>query len=173
MIGNDARVGLAVALLAVLTSTALEGCSSELDLAYAPDNCTRVPPETGHLIAKVTINPQNTAVKVTVFVGDWENNAVAAEDSARADRVAFELSADAYYSVLARYVVGPDTVLVLDGAKLEVKREEFRDATCFSVPDTEVDVRLSASNAHRGDAKSTVASREPDPDAVGGPGSGR
>jgi hypothetical protein len=175
----NAQPGFVGSLLVALASAPI-GCTSDLnapsDLPYAPDNCSRDAPATGRLIALVTINPENPAVKVTVFVGDWQygsdHNVVAAEDSARTDRIVFELPSDYYYSAVARYIAGADTVLHLDGAKLEVKSEEFRDATCYTVPDVDVNVRLVKSNARSG-AEPAVVSREPDPDAVGGPGGSR
>jgi len=166
MTKDDARAGLVLAFLAALVSASFGGCETgNPELPYAPDNCSREAPDTGFLIAQVTINAQNPAVKVTVFVGDWEDGVVALEDSARDGRIAFQLPSDESYSVLARYLVGRDTVLALDGAKLVVKSEEFRDATCFSVPDVDVNVRLALSSRTQA---ALVASRGKEEEKAGG-----
>jgi hypothetical protein len=47
----------------------------------------------------------------------------------------FEVPVDTYYAVIARYTVGVDTILVLNGGRLEVSSETYRDATCYAEPE--------------------------------------
>lgn len=115
-------------------------CSSEEE--YAPSDCARSKPPTGYLKVKLTVNNENRVVPITVFLGDFEEDQVVARDSLDVAIGLFELPVDEYYSVAARYVVGGDTTLALDGDRIETSSTEYVDAECWSVQDGEVDVRL-------------------------------
>jgi len=130
------RTGLLIVLLAGLS------CTDKDELDYAPANCRRTKPETGSMIAEVSLNQQNPWVPLKVYLGDVEENRIVLEDTLRTHAKEYLLGVDEYYSVTVRYLRGADTVLVMDGGNLNAKEEEFRDATCWWVEDLKLDLRL-------------------------------
>ena len=130
------RVSLLLALLAGLS------CTDKEELDYAPPNCRHSKPETGSMIAEVSLNPQNPWVPLKIYLGDVDENHLVLEDTLRTHAKEYLLGVDEYYSVTVRYLHGEDTVLVMDGGDLDAKEEEFRDATCWWVKDLKLDLRL-------------------------------
>jgi hypothetical protein len=118
------------------------GCDQNGDLGYAPDDCHYVKPETGHLIVQCTIATAHPRVPLTIYGGTMESGAVVLRDTLDMTEADYEVRVGPQYTVVARYVVPPDTVLVIDAARLEVDSHEYEDATCYYVETKGIDVRL-------------------------------
>ena len=65
-----------------------------------------------------------------------------ATESFTSEMGSIDLEVNNTYSATASYQRGPDTILVLDESQINTSSEEFRDATCWSVSDGSVDLRL-------------------------------
>jgi hypothetical protein len=120
----------------------LAACSEESDLPFAPIDCARSRPDDGYLNAEVTIDAQNPTVIVSVFRGDIELDRLVRQDTVSLRTFSYELPVDQTYAVTARYLVGADTVLVIDADDISVTSEEFQDADCYTLENGNVDLRL-------------------------------
>lgn len=120
----------------------LVGCEDNSDLPFAPSNCITQKPALGSLNLRVTINAENKMVTVTVYRGDYDAGIVVTTESFTSETGSIDLEADITYSATASYQRGPDTILVLDEGEIYTSSEEFQDATCWSVNDGSVDLRL-------------------------------
>jgi hypothetical protein len=118
------------------------GCDQDSDLGYAPDDCHYVKPQTGHLLVQCTIATAHPRVPLTIYGGTMESGVVVLRDTLDVTEAEYELRVGPQYTVVARYVVPPDTVLVVDAARLEVDSHDYEDATCYFVETKEIDVRL-------------------------------
>ena len=127
---------------AFLGGMLLCGCSEDDEDGPAPANCLREPPVYGTLKVSVTIDGRYPSVPVLIYEDNWEQGHEVLCDTLVAEREAYLLRADRYYSVLALYIQNGDTLGVLDGDKIEIESTEYTDATCYDVEDGDVDVRL-------------------------------
>ena len=139
--------GLTAALILVLVFMApilipLGGCDEENDLPSAPMDCIEQKPVFGTLHLQITINAENPTVTVTVYRGNYDDGIVVATEPFTSETGSIDLEVDDTYSATARYKRGEDTILVLDEGYISTSSEEFRDATCWSVHDGYVDLRL-------------------------------
>jgi len=128
--------GIVLALL-------VASCDDDDNLGYAPEDCHRVKPDTGYLLVKCTISTAHPHVPITLYRGSMELGTVVLRDTLDATETDYEMPVvGSSYTVVARYHVPPDTVLVIDAARLEVESHEYEDATCYYVKTQEIDVRL-------------------------------
>jgi hypothetical protein len=129
--------------LALLLALALCGaCSEDEDLDYAPADCLQARPEFGYLDVEVTIDAEHDSVPIVIYRGEFEDDVVVEEYVMTAVHRKFELAEDEDYAVTAHYIVGPDTIMVLDGDRISTDEIEYRDAYCWEVNDGDVDLRL-------------------------------
>lgn len=127
----------------LLAGAALAACSSvDDDLPFAPDNCDPVKPSFGIVIVTVLRNSAHSTVPIIVYEGNYEDGLVVLRDTVDVVETGYELPVDTYYSVIARYTVGVDTILVLNGGRLRVESETYRDAICYGLPTLDLDLRL-------------------------------
>jgi len=120
----------------------LVGCEDKSDLPLAPSDCEEQKPAFGTLNLRITINAENPSVTVTVYRGDYDAGIVVTTETFTSETGSIDLQVDNTYSATASYQRGPDTILVLDESQINTSSEEFRDATCWSVSDGSVDLRL-------------------------------
>ena len=129
--------------LALLLALALCGaCSEDEDLDYAPSDCLQVRPEFGYLDVEVTIDAEHDSVPIVIYLGEFEDDVVVEEFVMISAHHKFELAADEDYAVTARYIVGTNTIVALDGDRISADHVEYRDAYCWEVSDGDVDLRL-------------------------------
>ena len=140
----SARAGFRTGLLVVLVVMAAFGCSSdgEGDLPFAPVDCLKTKPANGHLNVTITLNAQNAKVPVTVYKGPIEDGMVVKSDSVSVAQFSYELPADRSYAVIARYLVGQDTILAIGSDDITTNEKEYEDGFCWEVTDGNVDARL-------------------------------
>lgn len=130
--------GLAFLVLTLLWA----GCDNDEGKGYAPDDCQRVKPSTGYLVVQCTINSAHPSVPIQMYRGDYDEGTVVLRDTLVAPETEFEMPVGTRYAVMARYLSGADTVLVLDTAELGVSSDDYEDATCYYVKTKRIDVRL-------------------------------
>jgi hypothetical protein len=136
--------GLLRAGLLFLLALPPAGCSDEgdEDLPYAPLGCERTEPDLGHLNIRLTLNRENPRVPITVYRGDVDAGEIVESDTVSVDRFSYELATRERYSVTALYIAGADTILVIDEARIGIDSKDYRDGTCYTSDDGEIDVRL-------------------------------
>jgi hypothetical protein len=130
---------------ALIGALMLIGCSSDEDeeLPYPPVDCLSSKPQNGYVNIDITINAQNPSVPVDVYEGPIEAGQLVQRDTVSVRQFSYQLPVDRSYSVTARYLVGPDTVLAIDAGKIETEEKEYRNSVyCWEVDDADVDVRL-------------------------------
>jgi len=120
----------------------LAGCNDDEGKGYAPADCQRVKPGTGYLIVQCTVNNAHPSVPIKMYRGDYDQGIVVLRDTLAAPETEFEMPVGTRYSVMATYLSGADTVLVLDTAELSVDSDDYEDATCYYVKTKRIDVRL-------------------------------
>jgi hypothetical protein len=127
----------------LLVGAALAACSDvNEDLPYAPSNCNPVKPSFGTVIVTVSKSGAHPTIPIIVYRGNYEEGIVVFRDTVDVAQTGFEVPVDTYYAAIARYTVGVDTILVLNGGRLEVQSETYRDATCYGLPTLDLDLRL-------------------------------
>ncbi|MBX7151106.1 hypothetical protein K1X84_05660 [bacterium] len=127
----------------ILNSGCEELLNADDDCEVAPFDCIDSRPTEGQLIIRSTINAQNPQVPVWVYLGDFENNDLVMDTMLSVNGLTLILPVDHYYSVVAKYIQADgDTVFAVDGDDIEVDEEDYCDATCFSLDNGHIDVRL-------------------------------
>lgn len=123
----------------------LVGCSdtNSEDLPFAPIDCQSTKPATGFLNVEITVNAANPKVLVKLYHGSLETGNLLRSDSTSVSKFSYELAVDEHYTVTARYIVGPDTVLAINSDKITTEEKDYQDAvSCWDVRNGSVDVRL-------------------------------
>lgn len=138
-----ARRGCVALLIAAALPTF--GCGDDEDLSLAPQDCVLSEPSTGPFHVKVTINEAHSSVPVRILLGDLEDGSFVLSDQAFSAITTYELVAEETYTATATYVIGADTVLVVDSGRISTSSEEFSNATCWSVRGGDADLRLRLS----------------------------
>ena len=134
-------------ILLLITTSLLNVC---LDRYNAEEDCTErawwktcieTEPESGSLSIKVTINSENSAVPIQIFEDDFETGHLVLSDTLTATSMCYDLS-EGYYSVTARYNVGADVILAVDGDEIEFSIEEYCEGYCWEVEEANLDLEL-------------------------------
>lgn len=133
---------VAFALLGLAGASHLGCTTDDEDLPLAPSDCVSTKPEVGSFEVKATVNNQHPAVPITIFLGDIETDAIVLRDTLTSAIRTYELPADERYSATALYVVGRDTILVVDADDISTNRKEYRDTYCWDVRAGEADLQL-------------------------------
>ena len=140
---RTSRSRMALCLCGIALVLLAWSCDDDENLGYAPDDCHHTKPQTGYLVIQCTISTAHPRVPITMYRGTMEAGAVVLRDTLDLAEAEYEMPVvGSQYTVVARYIVPPDTVLVVDSARLEVDSQEYEDATCYFVKTQDIDVRL-------------------------------
>ena len=131
------------ALLAVILFTRCK--STATDEYFYCYNCIAEHPDSGRIEIKLTINAENPRVAVHVYASKF--NPYQPADTVYADtltsgKVTLKVATDKFYSVVAYYKSGNDTIMAVDGGLFETKKIEGCQNTCWQLSGGSYDVRL-------------------------------
>ena len=105
--------------------------------------CFTVAPDSGFLALHLTINPENPRIPVTVYQGNVEDHQIIFRDTLKLAAAKILMPANQSYAVTATYIRGIDTIIAVDGTKLEVKKAAGQcGKTCYVVLGGYLDLRL-------------------------------
>jgi hypothetical protein len=105
--------------------------------------CFPTPPDSGFLRPEITIDPLNVRVPVDVYEGPVEDHKLVFRDTFSIPTPRIGVPVGKEYSLTATYRKGNDTIIVLDGDKLEVKNAVGQcGGTCYVVTGGFFDLRL-------------------------------
>jgi hypothetical protein len=117
--------------------------SSTVDCStYDYSNCDTKEPFTGNFHIKLTINPENQAVPITIYQGKLEDGNVLIHDTLTNETYDTLLPVNNFYTVAAKYKVGSGTVTAVDGDKVTKSSSTTCDSTCWSVKTGTANVKL-------------------------------
>lgn len=113
------------------------------DFEFDCDNCYREKPGYGPLVIYFSVNAENDSIPYTIYKGNFEDRIVEYSGEAVFSEEQIDVPVDEYYSVEALYVYKGDTIHVVDGDKLRLKKERSEcDEKCYYFEDGVIDVRL-------------------------------
>jgi len=114
-----------------------------IDCEY-PDysKCITLEPQYGYLDILLTFNDENSAIPVTIYYGQPEQNIVCLYDTVSSNKAEYVLPAQQYYSAKAEYKSGNKIIHAFDGKYMEKKSYKICDSICWVVKDVELDLRL-------------------------------
>ncbi|HOP03716.1 MAG TPA: hypothetical protein PLE67_04510 [Tenuifilaceae bacterium] len=137
------RIHIILFTMLVLLIAPLNSCNDFLDRVLVDCSyCYADKPEYGDVELRVTINDENPSVPVTVYYGAFEDNVVAATDTARTEYFYFSLPTDEEYSFRATYQKNGLDYFVINGTKLRTRIDyESCDQPCYFITGDEVDLR--------------------------------
>ncbi len=118
----------------ILTGMVMAGCCGD---AF----CLEDRPEEGTLTIQVNDQGENSTVPVTVFSGlEWQDGDTLWQGDLSADFDTVVPTGNSF-SARAVYRHNGDKVVVVDGAKVEVKERSCED-DCYKIKDGKLDLRL-------------------------------
>ena len=132
-------------VLVALALMGLDGCyDEEEDCNRRPiwKSCYSTEPIDGILSVEVTINDENQHVVINIYEDDIEDNLLIITDTLTGENVDYHLPVGSY-SGSAKYVVGIDTILAIDGDKIDTEFEEYCYEECWDVNNAELNLTLS------------------------------
>jgi len=140
IISNQTFFGFTIVILLLIACERKETTDlGEFDCS----ECYQDKPEWGSLIVYVTLNDENPSVPLVVYIGDMEEGNIDWYDTATSKEYYVPVKPDDYYSVVAKYKRGDQTVLAVDGDKFKLKYSENQcDAPCYYFKGGYIDVRL-------------------------------
>ncbi len=139
------RTHLAVgfAFVVVAVAMAVYACTDpNEDLPFAPSDCDTQEPSVGPYEVVVSFSAQFPSIPITIYTGAIEDNDIFTVDTLTQTSAVYVVLTDTEYATVAIYVVGLDTVAVLDAARVDAVSTEYRDATCWDVFQGTADLRL-------------------------------
>jgi len=83
--------------------------------------CFQDKPEWGPLNIILSTDGQNPYIPLTIYIGNIEDSVVDWVDTAYSNDFWIDVQPDRYYSVAAEYKQGDNTIIVVDGDKLNSK----------------------------------------------------
>ncbi|HEX2394730.1 MAG TPA: hypothetical protein VHI78_05250 [Bacteroidales bacterium] len=107
------------------------------------DECYVEKPGNADLVIDLTINNKFSAVPVTVYYGDAEDNRIVVIDTAYTTPYYLYVPVDRKYSVKAEYRTDKEVINAVDGTNLRVLSvTDACDVTCYVIENEKMDVRL-------------------------------
>ncbi len=131
-------------VMIILALMGLDGCyNEEEDCNRRPiwKSCYSTEPTDGKLSVEVTINNENQQVVINIYEDDIEDNLLIFTDTVSSEDVDYHLPVGTY-SGSAKYIVGGDTVLAIDGDKIDTEFEEYCYEDCWDVKDAKLNLTL-------------------------------
>jgi hypothetical protein len=128
-----------VAMGIVMLAFGIGGCSDDSttaddeSLEFAPSSCIETEPATGPFQVLLSVNPGQTLIPIKIYRDEIEDNILVLEEVVRTTSVTYSLPTEHTYSAIAYYVVGLDTIGVLDADRISTNSEEYRDKFCWTV----------------------------------------
>ncbi|MCD4734692.1 MAG: hypothetical protein K8R53_01490 [Bacteroidales bacterium] len=105
--------------------------------------CYQDKPDLGPLNARLTINEDNPWVAIIIYRGYFEDKNIEYNDISFSQDYWVDVPVDRYYSIVAKYIKGTDTIFVVDGDKLKVKHtDDTCDEPCYYFSGGYFDLRL-------------------------------
>ena len=115
----------------------------KIELAIDCSECYQIAPEWGEIYVQVTINDENNFVPLIIFIGNVEDYDIEYIDTAYGKDYYLEVPLNRYYSVMAEYISGYDTICAVDGDEIKIKKNtEDCDEECYIIKGGQIDVRL-------------------------------
>ena len=107
------------------------------------DECYYPEPDTADLILNFTINEENPFVPYVLYLGDIEENKIDYVDTAYSEKEYLASEIDVDYSIKAFYKKGSQTIIVVDGDKLNASRtNDVCDYECWIIKGGILDLTL-------------------------------
>ena len=105
--------------------------------------CLRSKPSSFGIHAKITINKENQAIPITVYVGPMEENSIYYEKDLNKFVKDIWLKTDTYYTIVAYYKLDGKTYQVVSGITPTVSQScKNCSNPCYYVENTVVDLRF-------------------------------
>jgi hypothetical protein len=124
----------------------LTRCERDEPLNWGPIDCSTCyqdKPDFGPLQIYVSINKENPFVPLIIYRGDIESNVIEYIDTAYSSDWLIDVPVDEYYSVVAEYKEGPNTIFAVDGDKFQLEKNSSDcDAECYYFKGGYIDVQL-------------------------------
>ena len=112
---------------------------------YDYAECNTIEPKLADLEVSVSINPLNTKIPITVYIGYYDNKVKLFTDTLKQTSKIYRLPVSNYYSVLAKYNTPNGIIYALDGGKLDKQKQNVCDSTCWWEKGRQINLRLKNS----------------------------
>ena len=107
------------------------------------DECYDTEYDSVDLNVSVTINDKYLSVPLILYRGDVEENQVDWVDTANGTEYYVSVAVGQQYSIKLEYTYDSDTIYVIDGTKIKMKRVSDQcDAECWVIENDKIDGRL-------------------------------
>lgn len=106
------------------------------------DNCNTEVPVVGSVTVNITINEFNDSVIVVIKEGKFESGQLVLKDTLYQNSKTYSLDLNKNYSAAAYYKSGSDTIIAIDGGKLDYYSYKACELTCYEVRNLTLDLRL-------------------------------
>jgi hypothetical protein len=117
----------------------------KIDFQVDCSECYQIEPDWGELYVRVTINDENEYVPLVIYRGNFENDDIEYIDTAYEKDYYLDVPLNKFYSVIAEYISGQDTICAVDGDKIRTKKNyDDCDEECYIVKGGVIDVRLKS-----------------------------
>ena len=127
----------------LLLMVCLLGSACQIENGCDPSQvCLQTAPKEGQVWVRVTNNAENRQVNLTIFRGEVDNGVVVSSELTSNEDVFFTLPSDTYYSAMARYFQGNDTIYAVDGGEMKVLQGTNCGQDCWEAKTVQMDLRL-------------------------------
>jgi hypothetical protein len=128
-------------LIGISIAVFLSACNDNSNCDTSQD-CNTIEPDSGYVHLHITINDENPLVPITVYYGYPEDNDIYFRDTVNAEDYYYTLEVDERYSVEAKYKRGNQTIIAVDGGRLDVTNSDNCNETCYEVQDLNLKLQL-------------------------------
>lgn len=128
------RLALGFAFVVVAAAMAVYACTDPDEDPFAPSDCDTQRPSVGPYEVVVSLSAEFPSIPITIYKGVIEDNDIFTVATLTQSTAVYVVLTDTEYAAVAIYVVGLDTVAVIDAARVNTVSTEYRDATCWDAP---------------------------------------
>jgi hypothetical protein len=123
------------------------GCTKKQDkLTECTDQdyaeCDEIIPTMGEVKINVTINEENESVRIVIREGNFDTGEIIITDTLNNISEDYYLDVNKTYSAAAYYKKGSDSIVAIDGGKLESYSYKACELRCYDVINISLDLRI-------------------------------
>ncbi len=135
---------LPILLILVFILSFVQSCRSKYEDCTQQDynDCITDRPVAGLVNILLTINEENPEVHVECYFGDYENRDFFWEDDFAISSINEYLDVEKELSFIAYYKSGNDSIIAVDGGRVDVISYQMCEYRCYDVRVLEIDLRI-------------------------------
>jgi hypothetical protein len=132
-----------IVFFVILLCIPKQSCDDPFIFRIDCSECFTSPPDYTLVYITVNRNAENPKIPITIYYGPFEDNNIAAVDTARSNKIWISLQTNKHYTLKGEYYKNDRLYNVINGTHLRLRYDdETCDEPCYYIIGDEVDLTL-------------------------------